>query len=125
MGWAKFLPSENFQLYGISRSSLFFFPGLLNPLDCPHHMRQSEDSTYREGVVLDRPLKQNSKSGSYVDCGLRKVHPPPHTHIPLHPLPPTHITNHSKTTRMMYRLIRVILMARAKFNMIISLKRKC
>lgn len=47
--------------------------GLLNPLDCPHHMRQTESSTYREGVVLDRPLKQGSKSGSYVDCGLLKV----------------------------------------------------
>lgn len=25
-------------------------------------------------MVLDRPLKHHSKSGSYVDCGLSKVH---------------------------------------------------
>ncbi len=49
------------------------FSGLLNPLDCPHHMRQDDDVPFREGVVLDRPIKQGGKGGSYVDCGMRKV----------------------------------------------------
>uniref|UniRef100_A0A3Q4MGX9 28S rRNA (uridine-N(3))-methyltransferase n=2 Tax=Neolamprologus brichardi TaxID=32507 RepID=A0A3Q4MGX9_NEOBR len=43
---------------------------LLNPLDSPHHMRIDEESDYREGVVVDRPTKQNK--GSFVDCGMRK-----------------------------------------------------
>ncbi|NXK32149.1 CI114 methyltransferase, partial [Piprites chloris] len=46
------------------------FAGLLNPLDSPHHMRVDEDSEYREGVVLDRPLKPGR--GSFVNCGMRK-----------------------------------------------------
>lgn len=46
-------------------------PGLLNPLDSPHHMRMDEDSEYREGVVLDRPSKPGR--GSFVNCGMRKV----------------------------------------------------
>ena len=52
--------------------------GLLNPLDCPHHMRQDDHTPFREGVVLDRPVKQGAKGtkgtkgGSYVDCGMRK-----------------------------------------------------
>ena len=47
--------------------------GLLNPLDAPHHMRMDEDCEYREGVVLDKPVKLTGKSGSYVNCGLHKV----------------------------------------------------
>lgn len=46
-------------------------PGLLNPLDSPHHMRVDEDSEYREGVVLDRPSKPGR--GSFVNCGMKKV----------------------------------------------------
>ncbi|KFU90636.1 Uncharacterized protein C9orf114, partial [Chaetura pelagica] len=45
-------------------------PGLLNPLDSPHHMRVDEESEYREGVVLDRPTKPGR--GSFVNCGMRK-----------------------------------------------------
>lgn len=45
-------------------------PGLLNPLDSPHHMRVDEDSEYREGVVLDRPSKPGR--GSFVNCGMKK-----------------------------------------------------
>ena len=45
--------------------------GLLNPLDAPHHVRQDEWSEYREGIVLDRPVKTGG--GSYVNAGLRKV----------------------------------------------------
>lgn len=52
----------------------FFFPlhkdlkycGLLNPLDAPHHLRQSNEFQYREGVVMDIP----SKVGSFVNIGL-------------------------------------------------------
>ncbi|GMF51850.1 unnamed protein product [Phytophthora fragariaefolia] len=44
--------------------------GLLNPLDCPHHLRAHEWSAYREGVVTDRPLKE--KEGSHVYVGLQR-----------------------------------------------------
>uniref|UniRef100_A0A8C9ZKT3 28S rRNA (uridine-N(3))-methyltransferase n=1 Tax=Sander lucioperca TaxID=283035 RepID=A0A8C9ZKT3_SANLU len=44
--------------------------GLLNPLDSPHHMRIDDESEYREGIVLDRPIKQGK--GSLVNCGMRK-----------------------------------------------------
>lgn len=46
------------------------YAGLLNPLDAPHHVRQDEWSEYREGIVLDRPVK--SGGGSYVNTGLKK-----------------------------------------------------
>ena len=45
--------------------------GLLNPLDSPHHMRFNDISTYREGVVLDKPVKDGR--GSFVNVGLGKV----------------------------------------------------
>lgn len=45
--------------------------GLLNPLDSPHHMRQDEDSEFREGVVVDRPTRPGQ--GSFVNCGMKKV----------------------------------------------------
>lgn len=56
----------------------YFFPfhpdlkyaGLLNPLDSPHHMRMDDSEKYREGVVLDRPVKDGK--GSFVNCGMRK-----------------------------------------------------
>ena len=44
--------------------------GVLNPLDSPHHVKADEESPYREGVVLDKPVKHGK--GSYVDVGLRK-----------------------------------------------------
>ena len=48
------------------------FAGLLNPLDSPHHMRQDEETLYREGVVLDQPVKAKEKGkGSYINCGLK------------------------------------------------------
>lgn len=46
-------------------------PGLLNPLDTPHHMRAEENCQFREGVTLNRPVKPGQ--GSLVDCGLFKV----------------------------------------------------
>uniref|UniRef100_A0A4W3HEF8 28S rRNA (uridine-N(3))-methyltransferase n=1 Tax=Callorhinchus milii TaxID=7868 RepID=A0A4W3HEF8_CALMI len=45
-------------------------PGLLNPLDSPHHMRLDEAAEYREGVVVDRPSKPGK--GSLVNCGMKK-----------------------------------------------------
>src|SRR6266404_2761510 len=44
--------------------------GILNPLDCPHHLRANEVSKFREGVTLDKPV--NDDLGSYVDVGLGK-----------------------------------------------------
>ncbi|XP_017832090.1 28S rRNA (uridine-N(3))-methyltransferase isoform X3 [Callithrix jacchus] len=46
------------------------FAGLLNPLDSPHHMRQDEESEFREGVVVDRPTRPGH--GSFVNCGMKK-----------------------------------------------------
>ncbi|XP_075942122.1 putative methyltransferase C9orf114 homolog [Anarhichas minor] len=46
------------------------YAGLLNPLDSPHHMRIDDESDYREGIVLDRPIKPGK--GSLVNCGMRK-----------------------------------------------------
>ena len=48
--------------------------GLLNPLDAPHHMRQHEQSPFREGVTLDKPpgTRPGGKgSGSFTDVGLK------------------------------------------------------
>ncbi|KAF6127408.1 SPOUT domain containing methyltransferase 1 [Phyllostomus discolor] len=47
------------------------FAGLLNPLDSPHHVRQDEESEFREGVVVDRPTRPGR--GSFVNCGMKKV----------------------------------------------------
>ncbi|CAM9498118.1 unnamed protein product [Choristocarpus tenellus] len=49
------------------------FAGLLNPLDAPHHVRADERSPFREGVVVDKPVKE--MAGSFVEVGMRKVHP--------------------------------------------------
>ncbi|XP_008560930.1 putative methyltransferase C9orf114 homolog [Microplitis demolitor] len=54
----------------------YFFPlhkdlqyaGVLNPLDAPHHLRQNDHCEFREGVVVDKPLKPGR--GSQVNCGL-------------------------------------------------------
>ena len=49
--------------------------GLLNPLDAPHHLRADHECSYREGVVVNKPVKMNKKTGkaegSLVDVGLR------------------------------------------------------
>eukprot|EP00753_Platysulcus_tardus_P022135 PLAT9349.1.p1 GENE.PLAT9349.1~~PLAT9349.1.p1 ORF type:complete len:479 (-),score=184.34 PLAT9349.1:29-1465(-) len=46
------------------------FAGLLHPLDTPHHMRQSDLAPYREGIVIDRPVRR--KEGSWVNAGLHR-----------------------------------------------------
>lgn len=49
-----------------------FHLGLLNPLDCTHHMRADDLSLpYREGVVLEKPVKAGR--GPLCDVGLEKV----------------------------------------------------
>lgn len=56
----------------------FYFPlhsdlqyaGLLNPLDTPHHLRQTEDFPFREGCVTIQPTKPGR--GSLVNVGLFK-----------------------------------------------------
>lgn len=48
----------------------YFFPihkdlqhaGRLPPLDAPHHLRQQDESLFREGVVSNKPLKAGQKS---------------------------------------------------------------
>ena len=45
------------------------YAGVLNPTDMPHHLRATEKSEFREGVVLDRPP---TKRGSLVNVGLQK-----------------------------------------------------
>ena len=47
------------------------FVGLVAPLECHHHLKQDEMFPYREGVVIKRPVKENT--GSWVDVGLLKV----------------------------------------------------
>lgn len=54
----------------------YFFPkhddlqyaGLMNPLAAPHHLKQEDESLYREGVVVNKPIK--SGHGSQVNVGL-------------------------------------------------------
>lgn len=44
--------------------------GLMNPLDISHHLRTIEFCQYREGIVLNRPVKDGK--GSWLDIGLKK-----------------------------------------------------
>ncbi|CAG8644839.1 12868_t:CDS:10 [Funneliformis mosseae] len=46
------------------------YAGLLNPLDCPHHVRKEEKSPFREGVIIDK--KPRNGKGSLVNAGLSK-----------------------------------------------------
>lgn len=49
------------------------FAGLLNPLDCPHHLRMDEDFPYREGITLDSKLDSKiPKDYTLVDAGLKR-----------------------------------------------------
>ncbi len=44
--------------------------GIMNPLESSHHLRIDQWCPYREGVVLNRPVKGNE--GSWVNIGLYK-----------------------------------------------------
>jgi len=48
------------------------YAGLLNPLDTPHHLRASELSEYREGIVMNKPASAKKGKGAWVNCGLDK-----------------------------------------------------
>lgn len=48
----------------------------MNPLDSNHHLRIDEWCNYREGVILNRPVKENNGSwcniGLYKDCKINQ-----------------------------------------------------
>lgn len=44
------------------------FAGLLNPLDAPHHLRMSNEFTFREGITMNKKVKPGK--GSQVNVGL-------------------------------------------------------
>lgn len=44
--------------------------GLMNPLECDHHLKIDEWCPYRDGVTLDRPTKKDDTA--WVNIGLRK-----------------------------------------------------
>ncbi|XP_076353887.1 28S rRNA (uridine-N(3))-methyltransferase [Tachypleus tridentatus] len=46
------------------------FAGLLNPLDSPHHLRTEDKCPFREGIVINRPVKEGK--GSFVYVGQKK-----------------------------------------------------
>ena len=49
------------------------YAGLLNPLDAPHHVRATEYSQWREGVVVNRPAGAGGRKGgggSWANVGL-------------------------------------------------------
>jgi predicted SPOUT superfamily RNA methylase MTH1 len=49
------------------------YAGLLNPLDAPHHVRAMQDSLFREGVVVKRPVALDKGSGgAWANVGLKK-----------------------------------------------------
>jgi predicted SPOUT superfamily RNA methylase MTH1 len=52
------------------KSDDLMLSGLMNPLDSSHHLRIDEWCSFREGVVLNRPMKNNE--GSWVNIGLTK-----------------------------------------------------
>lgn len=43
----------------------------MNPIEARHHLKFDEYFAYREGVVCNRPVKQDQ--GSWADIGLKKV----------------------------------------------------
>lgn len=45
--------------------------GILAPLDCPHHLRYEEESTYREGVCVEAPHWAADQDSTWVYTGLR------------------------------------------------------
>lgn len=49
------------------------YAGLLNPLDLPHHLRVNDESEFREGFVLNKPVKPGINCGSFVYIGLQKT----------------------------------------------------
>ena len=56
--------------------------GLMNPIECHHHLRATDVCEYREGVTLDRPTKKGA--GSWVDIGLKQQAQIPNLLLPNH-----------------------------------------
>ena len=52
-------------------SSDLKYVGLMNPIESSHHLKAEEYCQYREGVVLNRPVKDGT--GSWVEICLLKV----------------------------------------------------
>lgn len=44
--------------------------GLMNPIECHHHLKTNDVCEFREGVSVDRPTKKGA--GSWVDIGLKQ-----------------------------------------------------
>ena len=42
----------------------------MNPIECLHHLKSDQFCPYREGVVMNRPVKE--VDGSWVEIGLKK-----------------------------------------------------
>lgn len=47
------------------------YVGLMNPIESSHHLKADEYCQYREGVVMNRPVKEGA--GSWVEIGLLRV----------------------------------------------------
>jgi hypothetical protein len=45
----------------------------MNPIESIHHLKSDEWLSYREGVVVNRPVK-NKAEGSWAEIGLKKVY---------------------------------------------------
>jgi predicted SPOUT superfamily RNA methylase MTH1 len=52
------------------KSAALRFSGLMNPLEGQHHLRGTEWCQYREGVIINRPVRE--AKGSWVNIGLTK-----------------------------------------------------
>jgi len=55
--------------------------GLMNPIECQHHLKTDEPCEFREGVAVDRPTKKGT--GSWVDIGLQQQARMNHLVLPL------------------------------------------
>jgi hypothetical protein len=44
----------------------------MNPIEATHHLKYDEFLPYREGVVVNRPVK-STDTGSWAEIGLKKV----------------------------------------------------
>ncbi|XP_017302451.1 putative methyltransferase C9orf114 [Diaphorina citri] len=67
------------------------YAGLLNPLDAPHHLREEDQSPYREGITTAKA----AEDGCYVEVGLKrpcliKQKIIPNVRVTLKLLPKTH-----------------------------------
>lgn len=64
------IPNLIGQYFLSSLFQIFFFLGLLNPLDTGHHLKEYDESQFREGIVTNSVHPE--KGGCYVNIGLKK-----------------------------------------------------